>query len=83
MNDIRLKLPFALDSIFLIKGKTYEIVDRAISWNVENQCEVFDYKMRLFNDFGNWFNVTHQKLISQKYKVIHRELFIKAGLKAF
>jgi hypothetical protein len=65
MNDIKMKLPFALDSIFLIQGKTYEIVDRAISWNVENQCEVFDYKMRLNSSVKSTKLFTESCLLKQ------------------
>ncbi len=76
-TEIRLLFPFALDSIFRINGKVYEILDRVDGWNVKEQRETFKYKMRKFGDEGNWFEVEHERLIAKDYEVVHRALFMK------
>jgi len=43
-TEMRQLFPFALDSIFRINGKVYEILDRVDSWNVKEQRETFKYK---------------------------------------
>jgi hypothetical protein len=76
-TEIRLLFPFALDSIFRINGKVYEILDRVDGWNVKEQRESFKYKMRKFDDVGSWFEVSHDKLIAKDYEVVHRALFMR------
>ena len=76
-TDVRLLFPFAMDSIFKIKGQVYEVLDRAIGWNVQEQRESFKYRMRKFGDEGNWFDVSHEQIISKDYEVVHRALFMR------
>jgi hypothetical protein len=76
-TDIRLLFPFALDSIFRINGKVYEILERTDGWNDQQNRESFRYKMRIFDDVGNWFEVSHERLIAKDYEVVHRALFMR------
>ena len=76
-TDVRLLFPFAMDSIFKIKGQVYELLDRSQYWDYKNHRESFKYKMRKFDDEGNWFEVSHEQLISKDYEVVHRALFMR------
>jgi len=76
-TEMRQLFPFALDSIFLIDGQVYELLDRVDYWDYKNQRESFKYKMRKFDDEGTWFEVSHERLIAKDYEVVHRALFMR------
>jgi hypothetical protein len=45
-TEMRQLFPFALDSIFLIDGQVYELLDRVDYWDYKNQRESFKYKIK-------------------------------------
>ena len=75
--------PFSKDSVFKINDIVYEIIDRIDYWNVQRQREEFKYQMRGFGNDGEWFEVTHYKLINTPYKVASRDEFKRRGMNVF
>lgn len=74
-------LPFALDTLFLIKKKVYEITERLDI--VVDFKESYEYKMRAIDNTIAWFRVSQDHLNKVATHLATKERYSRVRMKAF